>query len=69
MCAKLCEPGMVAAFKKQTILRLSDNSHCLNYHIEKMCFCEMCISGSFVQLLQVALLSAVLKLATGKRFR
>jgi len=41
----------------------------LPYHIEKMCFCEMCISGSFVQLLQVALLSAVLKLATGKRFR
>ena len=34
----------------------------LPYHIEKMCFCEMCISGSFVQLLQVALLSAVLKL-------
>ena len=40
----------------------------LPYHIEKMCFCERCISGSFIQLLQMALLSAVLKLATGKRF-
>jgi len=28
----------------------------LPYHIQKMCFCEMCISGSFVHLLQVALL-------------
>ena len=26
---KLFKPGMVAAFKKETILRLSDNSLCL----------------------------------------
>ena len=63
---KLFKPGMLAAFKKETISRLSDNSLCLPYC--KTCFCEMCISGSFVHLLQVALLRAVLKQATGKRF-
>ena len=28
-CTKVCKPGMVAALKKETVSRLSDNLHCL----------------------------------------